>query len=796
MKSGKASVITRILRAGVLGVATLVGGGLAATGCLDRPVSPSTPNTTNVFVDQIKSTTVDKIDMLFMIDNSISMADKQDFLKEAVPQLVSRLITPACVDPAGAPTGCNADAAGDCACGGEPEFNPVKNIHIGVITSSIGGHGGDTCSPASGQFNETQNDRAHLVGTVRPSAGLTSYSNLGFLWWDPEGKQTPPGEGNQAALISAFQAHVGAAGEQGCGYEASLEAWYRFLIDPEPPIDVTQVDGQIVLGEVDTTLTQQRADFLRADSLLSIIMLTDENDCSIADVGQNWIAAQAGGGSGPFQLPRATQACETDPNGPCCRSCAAQEAAPPDGCTPLGSDPVCSVSGTHDPTSDHVNLRCWNQRKRFGLDFLYPTRRYVDGLKNQQVRDRAGNLVANPLYTDLTGSGKNRDQSLVFLATIVGVPWQDIATDASLADPNTLEYLTAEEILNAGRWSLLVPDCASADTATGICDQWNLADLPDDPLMQESTEPRSGTNPVTNLPLQPVTGPEWTANGIPNGHEYNVPLKNDLQYACIFQLPTPRDCSNLSTPGQGCDCEPDPDPATLQSPLCQSGATYSTQQRFAKGYPGTRHLEVAKDFGVNSIVASICPKVTNDPNSPAYGYNPAVSAIIERLKEALNVKCINRPVSVKPDGTVQCAIVEVTPAANGCDCTQNNRSELDPVLASPVLKQLAQSGQCAPNHPNGITCALANFCMCQINPADPALDCKTNPNPTGTGWCYVDPSQEADPNIAALEDVIVGDCNPKRLLRFIGNETPKTGATTFIACLGAPVSAGPTGDGG
>jgi hypothetical protein len=779
MKSGKASVITRILRTGLLAIATLGGGGLAATGCLDRPVSPSTPNTTNVFVDQIKNTSVDKIDLLFMIDNSISMADKQAFLKDAVPQLVNRLISPA-IDPVT----------------NKPEFNPVKNIHIGVITSSIGGHGGDVCAPGS-QFNETQNDHAHLVPTVRPSAGLASFNNLGFLWWDPEGDFG--GETNAGALISNFQAHVGAAGESGCGYEASLEAWYRFLIDPDPPSDVTS-DGQvIVLGATDTVLQQQRADFLRADSLLSIIMLTDENDCSIADVGQNWIAAQASGGNGAFHLPRATTACDTNPNDACCRSCAST-GEPPPGCGPVTSDANCTGAG-HDDASDHLNLRCWNQRKRFGIDFLYPTRRYVDGLKNQQVPDRTGTLVPNPLYTDFSGEGKTRDPSLVFLATIVGVPWQDIATPESLTDPNALEYMTADEILNAGRWKDLIPDCLNADGATGICNEWNLADQPDDPLMIESTEPRTGTNPVTGLALAPPTGPEFTPAGIPNGHEYNIPAKNDLQYACIFQLAASRDCASLPE-GTDCDCEADPDPATLQSPLCQSGASYSTTQKYAKGYPGTRHLEVAKDFGANSIVASICPKVsTGDPGAAAYGYNPAVSAIIERLKEALNAKCINRPVSVKPDGTVQCAIVEVTSAANGCaGCDPNaNRQDIDPVLVSPVLKQLGQAGQCGSTNPNGISCTAANFCMCQINPAVDNVDCKTNPNPGGVGWCYIDPLQEppgTDQSIIDAELALVAECNPKRQIRFIGAETPKSGSTTYIACLGAPVSATGSTDGG
>jgi hypothetical protein len=631
-----------------------------------------------------------------------------------------------------------------------------------------------------------QNDKAHLVATVR--AGLTSYNNQGFLWWSPE----PGATFDAPTLITNFQAHVQNAGEQGCGYEASLEAWYRFLVDPEPPLTVTNQGGLVTLDPLnDDVLLQQRKDFLRADSLLSIIMLTDENDCSIADVGQNWIAAQASGGGGPFHLPRGTQACESDPNGACCRSCASTETAPPAGCNPKDSDPNCQM-GDHDDSSDHLNLRCWNQLKRFGLDFLYPTRRYVDGLKNQQVPNRAGQLVPNPVFTDLSGGGKTRDPSLIFFATIVGVPWQDIATPESLTGGG-LTYLTATELTNQGRWDWLVPQCAQVG-AGGICDRWNLADDPDDPLMIESILPRSGTNPATNQALVPPSGGVFTPGGIPNGHEYNVLANNDLQFACIFELPSPRDCTSVPA-GTGCDCDPeDGDPAAISSPLCQQGdGSFSANQRFAKGYPGTRHLEVAKDFGENSIVASICPKVTT-PGDPAYGYNPAVDAIIDRLKEALNVKCINRPVSVKPDGTVQCAIIEVTSAANGCNCDPNaNRSDVDPVLVGPVLKQLGQTGQCGPNNPNGTACDPVNFCMCTINPAVDQLQCKTQVAlPTAQGWCYIDPLQEPDPNLAAQEQALVAECNPPRLLRFTGPDTPKGGSTTFIACLGAPVSAGGT----
>src|SRR5512144_1995052 len=45
--------------------------------------------------------THDKIDLLFMIDNSISMSDKQAILRAAVPDLVNRLVNPICVDAQG-----------------------------------------------------------------------------------------------------------------------------------------------------------------------------------------------------------------------------------------------------------------------------------------------------------------------------------------------------------------------------------------------------------------------------------------------------------------------------------------------------------------------------------------------------------------------------------------------------------------------------------------------------------------------------------------------------------------------
>ena len=57
--------------------------------------------------------------------------------------------------------------------------------------------------------------------------------------------------------------------------------------------------------------------------------------------------------------------CAANPDDACCTSCAA---ATPPGCA---DDPTCDGS-TLDAETDPANLRCWDQKRRFGIDFSYP----------------------------------------------------------------------------------------------------------------------------------------------------------------------------------------------------------------------------------------------------------------------------------------------------------------------------------------------------------------------------------------------------------------------------------------
>jgi hypothetical protein len=761
---------------------------LAALGlpvaCLDRPAVPSSPETTNIVVEMLRQDRVSKIDLLFSIDNSISMADKQRILADAVPQLVRRLVQPICVDEAGAPAG------GSFPCGSpgtRPEFPPVLDIHVGVVTSSLGGHGGDVCGEAA-----PLNDRARLLPAVRPIAPgdppLPEDGN-GFLWWRPESKSF--GEAEVLAFEQRFAKHVTAAGENGCGFEASLESWYRFLIDPAPPSRVELVEGRTVAtrgacGEPgsDDVVCAQRAQFLRPDSLVAIVVLSDENDCSIRDADLGWYVSSLA-----RPLARATAAC-ADPNDRCCRSCAIDERTPPEGCAPLADDPECKKGELDAASSDRPNHRCWDQKRRFGLDFLYPTGRYVNALSKQKLcldRDDLdpdncgdGRLADNPLFPPpAPGVAARRagpsGSPLVFFAGIVGVPWQDIATEKTLpAGTADLEYLSWSEIGRAKRWGWITGDSANP---------------PADPLMVESRDPRVGTHPLeaafdpkpptAAASANPVNGHDWRPDDNP---ELGGP--GDLQYACTFELEQTKSCDASAS---GCDCKgADRADYTQNNPLCQNGdGSYGIEQRAAKAYPGLRQLAVMRDYQ-NSIVASICPKVL-DETKPAYGYNPAVGAIIKSLKRELQGKCLPRTIALAADGSVPCKVLEASPPGGACDCAPAaGRCSLDDAscvanggkLRAAVHAELAKESLCS-----GSSCN--DWCVCLVPSYDgedkQACENVSDFEPTG-GWCYVDPAQGIG------EPALVAGCsaNERHLLRF----EPAPGAVAFIACLGGVVAGG------
>ena len=145
-----------------LAAAIIVGAG--CSGSVERNPSLTRPPP---FVVPPVTRVVDRADILFDVDNSSSMGDKQAYLAAAIPDLLNRLINPNCVDPAGHVAGPSAN--GTCTVGFTPEFPPLNDLHLGIVTSSLGPRGGDACNAATMAQAPFQNvsahndDQAHLV---------------------------------------------------------------------------------------------------------------------------------------------------------------------------------------------------------------------------------------------------------------------------------------------------------------------------------------------------------------------------------------------------------------------------------------------------------------------------------------------------------------------------------------------------------------------------------------------------------------------------------------------------------
>ena len=223
---------------------------VATTGCLDRDLRPLNPCTISGVSRRIKVTNVDKVDLLFMIDNSNSMSQEQTSLNRELSNLVGILAT-----------GVRADGT---------TFPPVKDLRIGVITSDMGTFGvGDVgCDNGFGDDGVLR-----TAGDTSDAACSATYPS--FMTFKPE---------EDAGMEEAFAADVtcvARVGTRGCGFEQQLDAVLKAVSLPT----ATDIDGSTLTFQSGTTghAGGANADFLRPDSLLAIIMVTDEDDCSASD---------------------------------------------------------------------------------------------------------------------------------------------------------------------------------------------------------------------------------------------------------------------------------------------------------------------------------------------------------------------------------------------------------------------------------------------------------------------------------------------------------------------------------
>ncbi|HKP61144.1 MAG TPA: hypothetical protein VJV78_30645 [Polyangiales bacterium] len=210
-------------------------------------------------------------DLLFVVDNSGSMRQEQAALREQFPKLIQVLVT-------------GLKSSGE-------RFPPLRDLHLGVVSSDMGLAGIPNNFPGCNtQRHINGGDDGVLLhpGNTGPGCQAEYPPWLAYT----QGKDDPQKTAANFGCIAAL-------GTTGCGFEQQLEAglkalWPKNYVDadgnvypPEKnPILFLSTTNEGRFGHGDVPVTQGgNGGFLRANSLVAIVIVTDEEDCSSKNTG-------------------------------------------------------------------------------------------------------------------------------------------------------------------------------------------------------------------------------------------------------------------------------------------------------------------------------------------------------------------------------------------------------------------------------------------------------------------------------------------------------------------------------
>jgi len=226
------------------------------------------PCTTSRVERRINPQNVDTVDVLFMVDNSGSMREEQALLREEIPRMIRVL------------------ASGNRDDDLELEFTPVRSMHVGVITSDMGAGSPPTASDVP-SCNPGLGDDGIMVNTASGAGCDTTFPSRVFAFE----------RGGDEDVFGAQIGCVADLGTGGCGFEQQLEATLKAL-SPAASTDFVASDylaPTFVAGTGHAGPGGANEGFLRADSALAIVVLTDEEDCSVPDYGLFYSTFPGGG---------------------------------------------------------------------------------------------------------------------------------------------------------------------------------------------------------------------------------------------------------------------------------------------------------------------------------------------------------------------------------------------------------------------------------------------------------------------------------------------------------------------
>ncbi len=212
---------------------------LGLGGCLGPPVESPVTTVVQETDVRVEQNVKNKVDILFMVDDSPSMMPKQAELQARFPDLIKVL--------------------DDFGAKGNPAW-----YHIGVVTSNLGAaqsNASSNCQPGGLGAKLQALGRAHGPTCAPPGNGLNfiDYNQLAMTNNLPAGQDLP----------TTFTC-MASVGDTGCGFESQLESPFEALHNCMPDDS----------GNYPNCTIPENKNFLRPDSILAVVFVTDEDDCS------------------------------------------------------------------------------------------------------------------------------------------------------------------------------------------------------------------------------------------------------------------------------------------------------------------------------------------------------------------------------------------------------------------------------------------------------------------------------------------------------------------------------------
>ncbi|MBI2893447.1 MAG: hypothetical protein HYY06_07830 [Deltaproteobacteria bacterium] len=217
----------------VMAIPWQAGIALALAGCSQPDLGSVEPEVLQGTTLRLYQPTDDAVDLLVLVDDSLSMELEQENLTRNFGVLVETLTSP-------------ADEDGD----GKPDHAPVQDLHVGIISTDMGAAGFPVCDGGPAGDDGMLQHSPTTEGCAGDYPTFLSYR-----------------AGDDPSAMDRDFACLATLGTDGCGFEQQLEAVTKAL--------TTHANGA-------------NAGFLREDSLLAILLVTDEEDCSVAEDRPGW----------------------------------------------------------------------------------------------------------------------------------------------------------------------------------------------------------------------------------------------------------------------------------------------------------------------------------------------------------------------------------------------------------------------------------------------------------------------------------------------------------------------------